>query len=180
MTPDDRDTAGVSSPDAPRTLDPGGLVAATDQQLDAIFRGSNTLPLNDVLNGGGHTVDLASRTIFNDEHWKGYLPHDVRVTDVLARLSTGYAKRFWRQRDKVLGETLYLSGRILVKHALEDIELDEVTNDLAPGRYILLRYTDPVFEHVFYDVVRALNDGIIVYRGYRASFPTGSGGSRGC
>jgi hypothetical protein len=101
------------------------------------------------------------------------------VRDVFARLSTGYAKRFWKGRDRYLGETLYVGGRIKVKHELEEFTLDRVTNDLDPGRYILLRYTDPVFELLFYDVFKALTDGIIVYRGYTGQFPNGRRGFTG-
>ena len=88
----------------------------------------------------------------------------------------GYAKRFWKQRGKYLGETIYLNGGILVKHALEEFTIERPTNDLDPGRYILLRYTDPVFEHVFYDVMKAVSPDLILYRGYTGRFPNGRRG----
>ena len=50
--------------------------------------------------------------IFNDEHFKGWLPKGLALRDIFARLSTGYAKRFWKQGNRYLGETLYLDGRI--------------------------------------------------------------------
>lgn len=160
-------------------VDPNQLVNATDAELDEIFLRSGTLPLDPLMNVGEHQVELASHTIFNDAHWKGWVPKDLPLDEVFARLSTGYAKRFWKQRNRGLGETLYLSGRIRVKHALEEIAIDRVTNDLDPGRYILLRYTDPVFEHVFYDVMKALNEGVILYRGYTGRFPEGKRGLTG-
>jgi hypothetical protein len=160
-------------------VDPNQLVNSTDSQLDAIFRRSSTLPLDQLMNAGQLDVDLASHTIYNDANWKGWVPQDLPLNGVFARLSTGYAKRFWKRRKQVLGETLYLSGRLLVKHALEEVTIDRVTNDLDPGRYILLRYTDPVFEHVFYDVVRALSSGVILYRGYTGQFPEGRRGLTG-
>ena len=162
-------------------LDPHRLAQASNTELADVFRKITTLPLEIFPNQGGHKVDLAARTIFNDEHFKGWLPKGTALPlrDIFARLSTGYAKRFWKQGNRYLGETLYLDGRILVKHALEEITIDRPTNDLDPGKYILLRYTDPVFEHIFYDVMRAGNDGVIVYGGYTGRFPEGKRGFTG-
>ena len=157
-------------------LDPVTLGTATDAELGDLFRKVQTLPLDVLVNTGGHQIDMASRTLFNDEHWKGWLPRGLVLRDIFTRLSTGYAKRFWKQGDRYLGETLYLDGRIRVKHALEGFTLDRPVNDLDPGSYILLRYTDPVFEHLFYDVMKAADDGIIVYGGYSGRFPEGRRG----
>jgi hypothetical protein len=117
--------------------------------------------------------------VFNDEHFKGWLPRGMVLRDIFSRLATGYAKRFWKQGNRYLGETLYLEGRILVKHSLEEFTIDRPTNDLDPGSYILLRYTDPVFQDLFYDVMRAPEDGIIVYGGYTGKFPDGKRGFTG-
>jgi hypothetical protein len=51
----------------------------------------------------------------------------------MTRLATGYAKRFWKQGRRYLGETLYLDGRILVHHSLEELTIDRPTDDLDPG-----------------------------------------------
>ena len=169
-------TAALASPTA---LDPTWLAGATSDELGAAFRQASTLPLDDFMNDGGHAVDLATRTIFNDEYWKGWLPRGLALRDIFTRLATGYAKRFWKQGKRYLGETLYLDGNILVKHALEEITIDRPTNDLDPGRYILLRYTDPVFEHLFYDVMRAADTGVIIYGGYTGKFPEGKRGFTG-
>lgn len=160
-------------------LDPTTLAAATDEDLEAIFQGSTTLPLDRIVNGGSHRVDLSSRTIFNDEHWKGYLPKGLPVGEMFSRLRTGYAKRFWKKGGRFLGETRYFEGRVLVKHALEEITLDRASNDLSPGRYIILHYTDPIFEHVFYDAMKILDDNVIVYRGYAGRYPNGRRGFSG-
>jgi hypothetical protein len=168
-------TASTSS----TALDPTWLSGATSDELAAAFRKATTLPLDAIMNEGGHAVDLAGRTIYNDEYWKGWLPRGFVARDIFTRLATGYAKRFWKQGKRYLGETLYLDGNILVKHALEEITLDRPTDDLDPGRYILLRYTDPVFEHIFYDVMRAADDGVIIYGGYNGRFPGGKRGFTG-
>jgi hypothetical protein len=179
MTREDLGSVGASVDPLPAVLDPDRLVEGTDDQLDEIFRGATTLPVDRLMNVGEHRVDLGAGSIYNDAHWKGWLPKGLVVRDIFSRLSTGYAKRFWRQRGQFLGETQYVEGRILVKHTLEDLTIDRPVNDLQPGQYFLLRYTDPVFEHVFYDVMRALTDGIIVYRGYSGRFPDGKRGFTG-
>jgi hypothetical protein len=162
-------------------LDPTRLAEATNAELAATFRGMTTLPLDRLMNAGGHQVDYATRTIFNDEHWKGWLPRGTKLPlrDNMTRLATGYAKRFWKQGQRYLGETRYLDGKLLVHHSLEEITIDRPTNDLEPGAYILLRYTDAVFENLFYDVMRAGNDGVIVYGGYTGKFPEGTRGFTG-
>ena len=162
-------------------LDPTWLAEATNAELGETFRSMTTVPLDQLMNAGGHQVDIATRTIFNYEYFKGWLPKGLQLPlrDIMTRLSSGYAKRFWKQGQRYLGETLYLDGRILVKHSLEEITIDQPTNDLDPGKYILLRYTDAVFENVFYDVMRAGNDGVIVYGGYSGKFPEGKRGFNG-
>ena len=169
----------TAAPASPTSLDPTWLAGATSDELADMFRRVPTLPLEALMNGGGHSVDVSTRTIFNDEYWKGWLPRGLALRDIFTRLSTGYAKRFWKQGKRYLGETLYLDGNILVKHELEAITLDRPTDDLDPGRYILLRYTDPIFEHLFYDVMRAADDGVIIYGGYTGRFPGGKRGFTG-
>jgi len=177
MRRDRRGSEGATAtPEPVRALDPNRLAEATSAELADLFRNVSTLPLDRFVNAGGHSVDLATRTIFNDEHWKGWLPKGLVLRDIFARLATGYAKRFWKQGQRTVGETLYLDGRIRVKHLLEEITIDRPTNDLDPGKYVLLRYTDPVFEHLFYDVMRAADDGVIVYGGYTGKFPDGKRG----
>jgi hypothetical protein len=182
MTPKQR-RAKAESAAAPvpagTLVDPHRLAQATSAELADVLRQVTTLPIENFVNEGGHKVDLAARTIFNDEHWKGWLPKGLALRDIFARLSTGYAKRFWKQGNRYLGETLYVDGRIRLKHELEEFTLDRPQNDLDPGKYILLRYTDPVFENLFYDVMRAANDGVIVYGGYTGRFPEGKRGFTG-
>ena len=155
------------------------LVDATDSELDALFRNATTLSLERFINAGQHQIDPVRREIFNDARWKGFLPKGLPLGEAAARLSTGYAKRFWMQKGRCLGETQYLDGRVLVKHLLEEMTIEQPVNDLVPGRYIILRYTDPVFEHIFYDVMKAVTDDVILYRGYAGAFPDGRRGWTG-
>ncbi|BCS30852.1 hypothetical protein TBR22_A00520 [Luteitalea sp. TBR-22] len=157
-------------------LEADRLIASTDVELDALFRQATTLPLASFVNTGAHRIDVSRREIVNDARWKGFLPKGLPLDEVAARLSTGYAKRFWMQRARCLGETQYLDGRVNLKHVLEEVTLEQPVNDLDAGRYILLRYTDPVFEHIFYDTMKMVSTDVILYRGYTGQFP---GGRRG-
>ena len=143
--------------------------------MEDAFRREDTLPLEGIVNTGGHRIDVEHHDIFNDANWKGFLPKGLPIGDLAARLSVGYAKRFWKRKGQFLGETIYPGG-ILVKHALEEVTIDRPTNDLAPGRYLLLKYTDPVFEHIFYDVMKLVSPDLILYRGYSGRFPDGRRG----
>ena len=120
MRSDRRAKAAAAPSAAENVVDPHRLAQASDAELAAVFRQVGTQPLERFVNEGGHRIDLAARTIFNDEHFKGWLPKGLVLRDIFARLATGYAKRFWKQGNRYLGETLYLNGEILVKHTLEE------------------------------------------------------------
>ncbi len=155
------------------------LVNATDAELDTLFRDATTLALDQFVNTGDHHLDVARREIVNDRRWKGFLPRGLPLNEVAARLATGYAKRFWMQKGACRGETQYFDARVNLKHLLREVTIDAPVNDLTPGRYIILAYTDPVFEHVFYDVMKAVSPDVILYRGYTGEFPNGRRGWTG-
>ena len=160
----------------PPDLRPEEIVDWTDPQIDDAFRRAETLPLDRFVNAGEHQIDVEHHEIYNDANFKGYVPKGLPLRDIFERLSFGYAKRFWKQKNRFLGETIYFNGRILVKHLLEEVTIDRPTNDLDPGRYVLLKYTDPVFEHIFYDVMKLVSPDLILYRGYTGRFPDGKRG----
>src|SRR5262245_16697690 len=111
----------MTQPSYEKAFDPDLVVGYNDEQLDKLFRESGTLGLDSFRNSGEHRVDPARHEIFNDVKWKGYLPKGLPLGGMAARLSTGYAKRFWKKADCFLGETQYIDGRISLKHSLEEI-----------------------------------------------------------
>ena len=46
------------------------------------------------------------------------------------------------------------------------------TGDLKPGKYILLRYTDPPWQG-FYDIFKVVNENLMVGRVYLGAYPHG-------
>ncbi|MEO8592950.1 MAG: GMC family oxidoreductase [Candidatus Solibacter sp.] len=158
-------------------ITPDEMIGVTDAAIERIFQRCTTLGLDKLENRGTVRIDAANRRVFNDRVWKGILPQRLPLTELAARLHTGYNKRFWKAGDRLLGETQYADGRVPVHHALEELNLEKRTGDLDPGRYILLRYTDPGFP--FYDVMRVINDELVVYRGYTGEYPKGRRGFDG-
>ena len=64
-------------------------------------------------------------------------------------------------------------GTIATTHTVTNITLDRQTHDLPPGRYVLLGYTDPVFKHLFYDLLKPISDDLMLFRGYTGKYPDG-------
>ena len=157
-------------------LDPDALTNADDTHLDAIFRASGTLGIERLVNSGVRKVDPVRHEIYNDAYWKGYLPKGLPLGQVASQIYSGYYKRFWREGDRNLGETRYLDGRVPVAHTLEEVTIDRGVGDMVPGRYILLHYDAPVFENLFYDVMKIVSEDVVLYRGYVGRFPDGRRG----
>jgi hypothetical protein len=145
-----------------------GMIDWTDAQMDEMFLRSEPRPLDGFLNAGEHDVDLDAHEIYNNQRWKGFMPKGLPATEATARLSLGFAKKLWKSKTGFGGETQYFGGTIATKHTIKEITLDRQTHDLPPGRYVLLGYTDPIFEHIFYD--------LMLFRGYTGQFPDGKRG----
>ena len=153
-----------------------GMIEWTDAQLDEMFLRSEAQPLDGFLNAGAHHADLDAHEIYNDQRWKGFMPKDLPATEATARLSLGFAKKVWKLKRGFGGETQYFGGTIATRHSIQDITLDRQTHDLPPGRYVLFGYTDPVFEHLFYDLLKPISDDLMLFRGYTGQFPDGKRG----
>jgi len=152
------------------------MIDWTDAQLDDMFLRSEAQPLDGFLNAGEHHVELDSHEIYNDQRWKGFMPKGLPATEATARLSLGFAKKLWRTRKGFGGETQYFGGTIVTRHSIQTITLDKTTHDLPPGQYVLLGYTDPVFEPLFYDLLKPISDDLMLFRGYTGRFPDGKRG----
>lgn len=152
------------------------MIEWTDAQLDDLFLKSDAKPLDEFLNTDAHRADLDSHEIVNDQRWKGFMPKDLVATEATARLSLGFAKKLWPLKRGFGGETQYYGGTIATRHSIEEITLDRQTHDLPPGRYVLIGYTDPVFEHLFYDLLKPIDDDLMLFRGYTGQFPDGQRG----
>jgi hypothetical protein len=153
-----------------------GMIGWTDAQLDDMFLRSEARPLDGFLNAGEHRADVGLHEIHNDQRWKGFMPRDLPATEATARLSLGFAKKLWKLKSGFGGETQYFGGTIVTKHSVREITLDRQTRDLPPGRYVLLGYTEPVFQQLFYDLLKPISDDLMLFRGYTGQYPDGKRG----
>jgi hypothetical protein len=150
-----------------------GMIEWNDAQMDAAFLQAEALPIGGFLNGGAHEVDVAAHEIYNDQRWKGFMPKGLPASEATDRLSLGFAKKLWKTAKGFGGETQYFGGAIATKHSIQEITLDRQTHDKPPGRYVLIGYTDAVFERLFYDLLKPVGDDFMLFRGYTGVFPDG-------
>lgn len=150
-----------------------GMLDWSDPQMDDAFRSADAQPLDAFVNSGDHRVDLDSHVIYNDRRWKGFMPKGLPASEATDRLSLGFAKKIWKTKSGFGAETQYYGGTITTEHTVKEITFDRQTADLPPGRYILLGYKDPVFANLFYDLIKPIDENVMIFRGYTGQFPDG-------
>ncbi len=172
-----RHLGGEAYPERPATvpvtrIDPLEVITYKEPDLERIFMRVQSLGIEALINSGQHTCDVEKRLIRNDTVWKGFFARG----HVLNRLSTafyaGFKKQFSRAASGTVGVTSDSDDRLQVRNTLEEIDLDKRTGTLEPGRYILLRYPDPPW-NVFYDILKIVNEDLIIGRVYLGEFPNG-------
>ncbi|MCC6858342.1 MAG: GMC family oxidoreductase [Bryobacterales bacterium] len=175
-----RELGGEAYPAPPRAV---ALSAAADpleapewreDQLERVFRRSETLPISAIVNkGGAPQVDLAAGEIRNDTAWKGFFPKRHILNGLSSALFTGFKKRFFLENGRYVGVTSDTDGRIRARNSLEEIKLDKAQGSLEPGRYILLRYLDFPWQG-FYDIFKIITPDLLIGRVYLGEFPNGT------
>jgi cholesterol oxidase len=155
-------------------IDPIDVVGKAEQELERIFQAAPTGTLDAMLNTDGPPViDQARRQIVNRDYWKGFFPKGHILNQMSAAVFTSFRKKFWKAPDgRYLGKTSDTDKHILADNTLEEVEIKEQTGDLKPGRYILLRYTNPEWS-LFYDIFKVVNDEVLIGRVYFGTFPNG-------
>lgn len=169
---------GVAYPVPPPAVGFAGLSAIDvaerrEAELERIFQAAPSLDINVMLNQGGPAaIDPVTKTIRNDNAWKGFFPKHHVLNQMSAAIYTGFQKRFSKEGARFTGLTSDTDGRIRARNSLEQLELTKQTGDLAPGRYILLRYLDPPWQG-FYDVFKVINQDLLIGRVYLGTYPQG-------
>jgi cholesterol oxidase len=157
-------TAGVA--------DPLEVLAWSEPELERLFRRSTTLPIEKFVNKGISKLDIGVRTIQNDAYWKGFFPQRHILNTLSSAIFTGFKKTFSKQGDKYTGITNDTDGRITAHNTLEEVNITRQSGTLEPGKYILLRYLDPEWA-AFYDILKLINDDLIIGRVYLGEYPNG-------
>ncbi len=174
-----RDMQGDLYPKAVTTVsmsgaDPLEVIDWSEAQLERLFRRSPTLPIEKIVNqGGAPQPDAATRTVRNDGYWKGFFPKQHILNALSSALFTGFKKTFEKRAGKYVGVTSDTDGRITAHNTLEQVQIGRQTGTLEPGKYILLRYLEPEWAG-FYDILKVINEDLIIGRVYLGQYPTGN------
>ncbi|HUB33423.1 MAG TPA: GMC family oxidoreductase [Bryobacteraceae bacterium] len=162
-----------AAPVSMATIDALDVVTYNEGQLEALFRRCPTMGLDALVNqGGSPVIDTVTETIRNDQYWKGFFPSGNVLNAMSSAIFTGFRKEFHLQDGKFVGVTSDTDGRIHARNSLETVQVGH-GGALEAGTYILLRYLDPPWQG-FYDLLKVINDDLIIGRVYLGSYPNGS------
>jgi Choline dehydrogenase and related flavoproteins len=154
------------------TIDSVEVTTYSEGELEKLFRRVPCQSINLMLNSGQRVVDIESRTIRNDEYWKGFFPKGHILNAMSSAIFTGFRKQFFKTGDHYGGITSDTDGRIRARNTLKEVVLKKREGDLEPGKYILLEYTDPPWQG-YYDVFKVVNENLLIGRVYIGEFPKG-------
>jgi len=153
-------------------LDPFVVVGMEEAELERLFRTRPTAGLDRIVNSGRREVDVNAGVIRNDTCWKGFFPKGHVLNAMSAALFTGFQKEFPAADGGRLGVTSDSDGRIRARSSLEEVTVGRGEGDLEPGRYLLLRYLDAPWQG-YYDLLKVIQDNLVVGRVYLGSYPHG-------
>lgn len=159
-------------PAAVRVYDPLKIVKEKEAELERIFGRAGTQEIAAIVNTGERSFDMAKGLIRNDTAWMGFFPRGHILNQLSMAFYAGFKKKFRRTDQGYTGATSDADERINVRNTLEEITLKERTGSLDPGRYILLRYSDPPWS-AFYEILKIIGPDLLAGRVYLGAFPRG-------
>jgi len=135
----------------------------TSRMLDLYFA-APSLPIHGLVNHGGRSIDIATRTIFDDDHWKGIYPPDATLQPWI--FQNGFNKRFWEDGGSVLGVTSTFDDAVKGDNRLTPIDPAD------PTKGVLLEYTNPLYSG-FYDILNLVAQDTVVGKSFVGKYPSG-------
>ncbi len=154
-------------------IKPQTALAYKEADLERLFKRLQTGGIETMANSGEVKIDTDNGLIRNDTVWKGVFPPGHVLNAFSTALNASFNKRFTKQADgKFTGVTSDSDGGINAQNTLEEITITERTGTLEPGKYILLKYTEPQWRG-FYDVFKVINDDLLIGRVYLGRYPKG-------
>jgi len=156
------------------TIDPLVVSTYSEAQLEPLFRRCTSLDIDTLINQGGPPqIDLTSRTIRNDQFWKGFFPKDHILNVMSSALFTGFKKEFHKDASgHYTGITSDTDDHIHARNSLEEIDLAKPAGTLEAGKYILLKYLDAPWTG-YYDIFKVINQDLLIGRVYLGEYPNG-------
>ncbi len=154
-------------------FDPLEVLNYKEADLERIFSRVETQGVEKMVNSGKVEIDADRGLISNDTVWKGVLPRGHVMNRLSTAFHASFKKRFSKGDDgEIMGVTSDSDNVINADNRLEEITIAKRTGSLDPGRYILLRYTDPQWRG-FYDIFKVINDDLLIGRVYLGEYPRG-------
>ncbi len=154
-------------------LNPQEVITYKEVELERLFtRSGATQPAATMVNSGTASYDAATRTIRNDHVWKGFFPRGHILNQFSTAFHTSFRKRFSLENGKIIGLTSGTDNFPRAKNTIEEINIEKREGTLEPGKYILLRYTEPQWRG-FYDVFKKVSDDLMIGRVYLGDYPNG-------
>ncbi|MBS1786094.1 MAG: GMC family oxidoreductase [Acidobacteria bacterium] len=154
-------------------IKPQDALKYKEADLERLFKRLETGSIETMANSGEVNIDTDKGLIRNDTVWKGVFPQGHVLNAFSMALNASFKKKFTKQPDgKFTGVTSDSDGGINALNTLEEITITERTGTLEPGKYILLKYTEPQWRG-FYDVFKVINDDLLIGRVYLGSYPKG-------
>ncbi|MGH9767890.1 MAG: GMC family oxidoreductase N-terminal domain-containing protein [Blastocatellia bacterium] len=154
-------------------FDPLEILNYKEADLERIFSRIETQSVEKMVNGGEVEIDTDRGLIRNDTVWKGVFPQGHVMNRLSTAFHVSFKKRFSKRDDgKFVGVTSDSDNLINANNTLEEITLTKRTGSLDPGKYILLRYTDPQWRG-FYDIFKVINDDLLIGRVHLGEYPRG-------
>jgi cholesterol oxidase len=154
-------------------FDPLEVLNYKEADLERIFNRVETQGAEKMINSGEVEIDTDRGLIRNDTVWKGVFPRGHVMNRLSTAFHASFKKRFSKGLDgKIVGVTSDSDNVINANNKLEEITITKRAGSLDPGKYILLRYTDPQWRG-FYDVFKVINDDLLIARVHMGEYPGG-------
>lgn len=173
-----RNLGGEAYPARPAKLvvpdiNPTEALTYKEADLERLFKRLQTGSIETMANSGKVEIDTDNGLIRNDTVWKGVFPQGHVLNAFSMALNASFKKKFTKQPDgSFTGVTSDSDGGINALNTLEEITVTERTGTLEPGKYILLKYTEPQWRG-FYDIFKVINDDLLIGRVYLGRYPKG-------
>ena len=164
--------ARVARAAVPR-IDALEVLAYKEADLDRLFSRVETKGLETMINTGRGPVEIATGRIRSDTAWKGVFPRGHILNALSTAFYPGFKLAARRVNGGVAGTISDADNRTSVANTLEEVTLKERTGSLEPGKYILLRFTDPPWS-MYYGVLKVVSDELLIGRVYLGTYPHGS------
>ncbi len=153
-------------------IDTLAVLTYKEADLERLFSRVETKGIELMVNLDHKTIEADTGRIRNETAWRAFFPRGHLLNAFSTAFYTGLKQTVRQVDDITTGITSDMADRIAAACTLEEIIIEERTSSLEPGRYILLRYTDPPWS-LYYSVLKVVSDQLLISRVYLGTYPHG-------